>query len=83
MWIFLLYEPALAVLDAQRGMKRKRLRGAFSQLAQHPFTVPDREIHHPNERVLSVLRAGDFEIIYWLDGRVKHICIVNILRVRA
>lgn len=81
-WTFVVHQQAFEIFESLRGADRREVRAAFARLRAHPLQTPDRELRPANDRIYATLRAGRFEIIYWLDIIVKQVCITRLERLR-
>lgn len=69
-------------MEVMQTGERHRVRRCIEQLLADPNQRPDAERRSPHERTVRVKCAGRHCILYWLDGYVRELRIVEIEEVR-
>ncbi len=81
-WQFVIHQSALETMEGTRGDDRRRVRRCIEDLLADPEQRPDAERRSPRDRALRVKYAGRHCVLYWLDGFVRELRIVEIEEVR-
>ena len=81
-WQFVIHQSALETMEGMRGVERRRVRRCIEELLADPNQRPDAERRSPRDRTLRIKYAGRHWVIYWLDGFVCELRIVEIEEVR-
>ena len=81
-WQFVIHQSALETMEGMRGVERRRVRRCIEELLADPNQRPDAERRSLRDRTLRVKYAGRHCVLYWLDGFVCELRIVEIEEVR-
>jgi hypothetical protein len=80
-WELVLHEKAVRVFLSRRGSERRMLEKSLDALAENPYLKPDGEFKDGDGRLHSIVRSGNWTVVYWLDAFVKELRIVSLEKV--
>lgn len=81
-WQYVIHQSALETMETMNRLERRRMRRCIEYLLADPNQHPDAERRSPSDRNLRVKYAGRHCVLYWLDGFVRELRIVEIEEVR-